>query len=437
MTSYAPQDSGELFRPYTASRYRKRELLVPIAARDTIADELQAAFKGLTVREIERRAKIVRLEIVGGPDDVGTVIDEVRRRRRADGKTPQQARIPALSPVHTVTVGQPNVVGNPEDVLPRSAKRPLPSRKGTAGRDVTVAIIDTGIQEHPWLGDAYLADGPDYEGQVMVRYGNRDVLGPQAGHCVFLAGLVLRHAPAATVIVRRTADSFGQSDILDVAAAIEWAVDREADIINLSLGCLTRNNNEPWALAQALDGVPSDVAVVASAGNTSTGVAFWPGAFDRVIAVGAVENHGGWRLTDYTNYGTWVDVYVPATDVLSTYIQYSGPALYPDGGRLVDKWVDYRTGWATWTGTSMASAIWSGAIARAMRRVPSAVDAAASLLTAAPRFLKPITLVPDDRCDAEGKPRRAFDVVPVVDWPTGAPCAEPDDAVGEPAYATA
>jgi subtilisin family serine protease len=415
----AQQDPADHFRPYTGASYREREVLVPADRFDEVAAEVSARLE-LGLAELERRAGIVRAELVGDTDDdVGTLVDRIRLARREAG---EDERAPRISPVHAVTVGQPNVVGNAEDVLPRTATSPLPDRSGQEGENARIAIVDTGIQTHPWLGSDYRAQPGDRERQVMVRYGDRDVLGPQAGHCVFLAGLVLRHAPAAKILVLKTADSFGRSDIIDVAAAIELAARRGATVINLSLGCFTRHRQPPWTLEQALGDLERrhpDVAVVASAGNAGTEQEFWPAAFEQVTAVGALANQGGWKLADYTNRGAWVDVFVPATDVLSTYIQYSGPAVYADGARLLDKWVDHRTGWATWSGTSMASAIWAGAIARAAGVLGcSAAEAASALRSSPPEldFLTPLTLVPADQLDPFGRPRRAFDVAPAVTW---------------------
>jgi subtilisin family serine protease len=419
----AQRDWDDPFRVYTRPRYPERELLVPEAQFDVLEDEVRRVFPDLKLATLESRAGMRRVALCGDPPtEVGGVIDAVREAFRAAERTP-----PSLSPVHTVTVGQPNVVGNPEDVLACSVPEGLPWRSGSEGEGVTVAIIDTGIEHHDWLGDAYEALPADFERQVMVRYRDRDVLGAQAGHCVFLAGLVLTYAPAARVMVLKTADSSGESDIDDVAVAMSRAARRGADVINLSLGCFTRHDDPPWALEHVLDSpnnpdaLDPGIAVVAAAGNSSTSQKFWPGAFDRVTAVGALRNDGSWKLADYTNRGSWVDAYVPATNVLSTYIQYSGPAVYPEGDRLLDKWVDYRSGWATWSGTSMASAIWTGALVRAIALARASgglgdtpAETARILLDrpGAVDFVRPLTLAPDDQDDDEGKPRRALEVRP-------------------------
>jgi subtilisin family serine protease len=396
-------------------RWAPEEVLV---SESHLGDVIKAAkeVSGVVLEPGEARNGIVRAAVKGADEDtVGRVVNEVR-----DFLT-----IKDLSPVHRTMIGQPNVVGNPDDVLPKSATSGFATNGVTDGVGVTIAFVDTGLEPHPWLeGRQYKAWPSDYEWQVMVRYGDRDVLGPQAGHCVFLAGLALEQAPGATILAIKTADSFGISDIDDVAAAILRAARRGAHVINLSLGCTTREGKEPWTLRKALNALSrmeAPPAVVAAAGNSNGDEKFWPAASDDVTAVGAVESHDGWTLARYTNCGSWVDVYVPGTDVLSTYIQYSGLAIVPNGDRsaFFDKYVDYRTGWATWTGTSMASAVWSGVVARAISRArEGGSDASpAEIARALPGRpsdvgLPELTLVEDDQMDAEGRPRRAYGVEP-------------------------
>jgi subtilisin family serine protease len=166
------------------------------------------------------------------------------------------------------------------------------------------------------------------------------------------------------VIVFKTADLDGVSAIDRVARAIRLAVSCGVDIINLSLGCYTANDLPPWIMEDALAEVPPTTAIVASAGNSARALPFWPAAFPSVTAVGALD---GERIAEYSNDGSWIQVYVEATRVVSTYLELEEPALVrvpsKDDGPFTLEERGYA-GWASWSGTSMAAATWSGRIAR-------------------------------------------------------------------------
>lgn len=413
----SPYESDDGFPPHQRPEFREREILVAEAHADVVEQELRELDAGATFVRKESRSGIVRLEIqVDREFDVAAAIDHVRRSsaKRFDGFEP------VLSPVHIVTTGQPNVRGNPKDALPRTVEVGLPARKSSEGEGVTVAVIDTGIAPHSWLRGGYVALPMDWEEPATVRYEDEEVLGEQAGHGVFLAGLVLEQAPGATVKVLKASDSNGRADIDAVAAAIARAAASDADIVSLSLGCFTRRNRPPWTLVQALADLPRTTAVVASAGNSSTSRSFWPGALARVVGIGALtEEKSGWQLAEYTNRGPWVDAYVPATNVLSTFIHYEGPALVRDpDGQLTQTHVRYG-GWATWSGTSFAAATFSGALAHAVSELTcSPVEAARILLTEPETvsFARRLTLAePERREDGIGLSRLALDFVPAAE----------------------
>ena len=268
---------GEL-PPHQQPEFHERELLVAEPHFELVQDLLGP---GVTLVERGRTRGIVRAEVEVTPGerfDLASTIDGVRKicAEKFHGFEP------VLSPVHIVTTGQPNVIGNPQDAMPRGASDRFPERAGSEGEGVTVAVIDSGIELHDWLNGGYVAMPADFERTVTVRDEDEDVLGQQAGHGVFLAGLILRQAPGATVKVLRVSDSDGRADVDAVAAAIGRAAAGGADIVNLSLGCFTRHNNPPWTLVQAIAELPNSTAVVASAGNSSTSRSFWPGALPAV-----------------------------------------------------------------------------------------------------------------------------------------------------------
>jgi thermitase len=74
----------------------------------------------------------------------------------------------------------------------------------------------------------------------------------------------LQVAPRATILPIRVLDRDGSGDLDDVIAAIDWAVQKGAKVINLSLGSLTSTD----ALTQMVNYAASrNVVLVSSAGN--------------------------------------------------------------------------------------------------------------------------------------------------------------------------
>jgi subtilisin family serine protease len=93
---------------------------------------------------------------------------------------------------------------------------------------------------------------------------------------------------------------------LDVAAAINWAVSRKADVINLSLG--SPPNGEPCNAAEQAainNAVNNNIVVVVASGNDSSNLFGDPANCSGIIVVGASA------LDDTTNPSTPVEVPAP------------------------------------------------------------------------------------------------------------------------------
>jgi subtilisin family serine protease len=214
------------------------------------------------------------------------------------------------------------------------------------GGGMRVAIIDTGVDpNHPDLA-GHIAAGWDFIGQDADPTDQPDgidndgdgVIDEAYGHGTHVAGIVHLTAPDAQLLIARVLDSEGNGDMLDVARAIRWAVANNADVINLSLGSLTKSDAVNVALAEAS---AAGVVIVASAGNegSDTPVEF-PASSHYVVAVGAVD------ATDvaapFTSYGDFVELCAPGVQVRS---------LFPNAG------------YALWSGTSMSAGFVSGGFA--------------------------------------------------------------------------
>lgn len=122
----------------------------------------------------------------------------------------------------------------------------------------------------------------------------------------------------------------------DIAAAIYYAVDNGADVINLSLGSFVNDSFISDAVSYAYD---NNVVVVAAAGNCGTGTEsgctsypagkmLYPALSDHVIAVGA-SNFDNQRAS-FSSYGQRLDIVAPGsgTIVSPTWTNSNGTTLY-------------------------------------------------------------------------------------------------------------
>ena len=170
-------------------------------------------------------------------------------------------------PAITLT-GEPRLQGGPGSSV-RLAKppktMPLRTTRRGDGKGIKIAVLDTGLFKHDWLGGVQKAAGGDDIWDVEPdQYADNE-----SGHGTFIAGLILQVAPAAEVYVVKVLDSHGVGDDLTVAKAMEQ-LPQDIDIVNLSLGGYTDDDAAPLAIACALQSMRKQRSVVvAAAGNNA------------------------------------------------------------------------------------------------------------------------------------------------------------------------
>jgi serine protease AprX len=171
---------------------------------------------------------------------------------------------------------------------------------GFTGKDVRIAILDTGLD----------AGHPDFAGR-LAEY--RDFVEPDApsagdphdpnGHGTHVAGIAAGSgaasdgryrgvAPGADLLVARALDSFGSGRTSQVMAAVEWAVDQGAQVINISLGGGPYPADGSDALSSMCNAAADQgVVVCVAAGNLGPArqTIGSPAAAARVITVGAAD----------------------------------------------------------------------------------------------------------------------------------------------------
>jgi len=226
---------------------------------------------------------------------------------------------------------------------------------------ITVALLDTGLDPHPWFaGRPWLSEwglSPEVVGPDGLRHQDW-----QAGHGTFVAGVLLRHAPGVTVRHHRSLSSFGLTDDVTVAAALRQ-VRRTAqergerlDLVVLTAGCHTPDDRCPPIVRREITAY-SDTIVVAAAGNDSSPRPFWPAALPEVIGVAATAPDD--TIAPFSNFGEWVDAAALGVDVVSSYVRFA-----PADEGVAPGTATRIYGAATWSGTSFAAPRVAAEIAR-------------------------------------------------------------------------
>jgi subtilisin family serine protease len=169
------------------------------------------------------------------------------------------------------------------------------------GQPVTIAVVDTGANVRTPEIAAKLAATHD------VRTRGRDVRDLN-GHGTLVASIVARSSGNARLLIIRAGSSSGAFSDVNEAAAIRYAVDHGARIVNLSLGGPRTSTIERAAVRYA---ITRGVLVVAAAGDDYANRPEYPAALLGAdgLAVAAAMRDGTRAL--FSNSGPWVSVAAP------------------------------------------------------------------------------------------------------------------------------
>jgi subtilisin family serine protease len=286
--------------------------------------------------------------------------------RMADIAAALRARGVPVSPNHVTPMGIVlKGLGGPEQ---SEGDGPHYEPAGADGHPVRVAVIDTGIAERErgdgWLAGVVRRDGDDGNVDPLDALPEpNDYLDLGAGHGTFAAGIVQQVAPGADLAVYRALDSDGIGSEVNVACAMVRAVRDGAQILNLSLGMETLDDQPPVVFEVALELIDEiaaengrEVLVVAAAGNFGHARPCWPAALRRVIAVAGLTQD--LEPAAWSTRGPWVDCSTIAEGVRSTYVKgQEHPQIDPQPEKFGED------AWALWTGTSFAAPQVAGALA--------------------------------------------------------------------------
>jgi serine protease AprX len=245
---------------------------------------------------------------------------------------------------------------------------------GFTGKDVTVAVIDTGIYPHPDLTYPEnrivawndLVNGKDspYDDNGHGTH----VSGIIAGNGIASRGKYTGMAPEAKLVGVKVLDKDGSGNTSDIISGIEWCIENQKayniKAINLSVGAAAQDAYSQDPLCRATSAAwRSGITVCVAAGNDGPDASTinTPAINPSVIAVGNLDDKATVDtnddvLSDSSSRGPTIDnlvkpdILAPGTNIMS---------LRPGRG--------YRQ----LSGTSMATPMVTGAVAQVAQKWPT------------------------------------------------------------------
>ena len=185
----------------------------------------------------------------------------------------------------------------------------------TGSKDIVVAVIDDGIDlKHKDLRNQIISP---YD--VLLDSTTRISIGEHGTHVSGIIASTMNNGIGGTGIAPNVKimpiNVFDNEEALysDVIAGIDYAIEHDADIINLSLGGTEDSGLLHDAIQRAYQ---AGILVIAAAGNDGQNIEDYPASYDHVIAVSATNKYD--KIAYFSNYGPDIDIAAPGTDIYST-----------------------------------------------------------------------------------------------------------------------
>ncbi|MGH7425272.1 MAG: S8 family serine peptidase [Candidatus Methylomirabilales bacterium] len=215
----------------------------------------------------------------------------------------------------------------------------------------TVAVIDTGVDaaHEDLIGKVDREDSACFIGLLCLLSGFSDT----HGHGTHVAGVIAATANNgkgvagvafnSRIMGLKVCSPLGTCPLSAVASALNWARERGAKVVNMSLGGPASST-----LARAVkEAQQAGLVLVAAAGNDGSTILSYPAAYPEVVSVGATDSHD--RRARFSNRNSDVELVAPGVGILSTYTLGLGLLAAPT-----------LDGYAFLSGTSMAAPHVSG-----------------------------------------------------------------------------
>ncbi|NLK52571.1 MAG: S8 family serine peptidase [Syntrophomonadaceae bacterium] len=185
-------------------------------------------------------------------------------------------------------------------------------------KSVVVAVIDSGLETTHFDLVNRIADGGynffSYNSNFNDTNGHgtavSGVIAAETNNGVGIAGVV--GGLDVKLLPLKTADNNGYSQLSDVIRAIDYAIEKNVDAINISMGSSNYSDIENAAVQRAIQ---NGIVVVAAAGNEGAFTYNYPASYDGVISVGSIASNN--VVSEFSNYNDKVDVVAPGEKIYS------------------------------------------------------------------------------------------------------------------------
>ncbi|PIC62703.1 hypothetical protein CSV79_15605 [Sporosarcina sp. P13] len=195
------------------------------------------------------------------------------------------------------------------------------TRANQQKKSIVVAVIDSGIA----------TNHEDLQGRIQPGgynfHGNNTNIEDVNGHGTSVAGVLaasysndkgitgIAGPYNVKILPLKVTHITGTSYVSDSIKAIDYAIRKKADVINLSLGSNERSSVENAAIQRAIQ---AGISVVASAGNEAEegNLINYPASYENVISVGATDSKN--RRSTFSNYNSYISLVAPGTGVYTT-----------------------------------------------------------------------------------------------------------------------
>ncbi|MGP4106073.1 S8 family serine peptidase [Virgibacillus sp. L01] len=185
---------------------------------------------------------------------------------------------------------------------------------GFTGKGVNIAVIDTGISPH---SDLIVSGGISTVNSKMEYTDDN-------GHGTHVAGIIGGErnnigidgvAPDANIFAVKALNSNGEGTLTDLLEAIEWSIQHDMDIINLSLGTDYNSRSMQEIIGKAYK---AGILIVSSSGNGGEGSnVLYPAKYKNVIGVSAIDKQ--LNITPFSSRGPEIEYSAPGKGIVSTY----------------------------------------------------------------------------------------------------------------------